>query len=173
MQVPVCGASILIVVGQGTPDDPDAELRRAIVDGDQLVATVARAVNTLPVAQGVVERVNLPEGYARTILKKTDVGTEPGTTFVEVSYKDTDAERAHRIANAIGETFSDQVSELNVSATPRNRSGVAGGDVARNPSVSRAPARRRAGAGDRDCARYRAGLPARVPGLRRAPRRKS
>ncbi len=61
---------------------------------------------------------DLPEGYAGTILKKTDVGTEPGTTFVEVSYKDTDPERAHRIANAIGETFSGQVSELNVSATP-------------------------------------------------------
>ncbi len=61
---------------------------------------------------------DLPEGYAGTILKKTDVGTEPGTTFVEVSYRDTDAERAHRIANAIGEKFSGQVSELNVSATP-------------------------------------------------------
>jgi capsular polysaccharide biosynthesis protein len=79
---------------------------------------------------------DLPEGYAGTILKKTDVGTEPGTTFVEVSYKDTDAERAQRIANAIGETFSGQVLELNVSASPRNRSGVAGGDVARNPRES-------------------------------------
>ena len=115
---------------------------------------------------------DLPEGYAGTILKKTDVGTEPGTTFVEVSYKDTDAERAQRIANAIGETFSGQVLELNVSASPRNRSGMAGGDVARNPRESRAPAQPRAGAGDRDCARYRVGLPARVPGLRRDPRRK-
>ena len=79
---------------------------------------------------------DLPEGYAGTILKKTDVGTEPGTTFVEVSYKVTDAERAQRIANALGETFSGQVLELNVSASPRNRSGVAGGDVARNPRES-------------------------------------
>jgi capsular polysaccharide biosynthesis protein len=37
--------------------------------------------------------------------------------FIEVSYKDTDPQRAQQTANAIGEVFSEQVSKVSPSAS--------------------------------------------------------
>ncbi len=119
-QTPTYETSILIVVGQETPAEVEADTAsvRDIVDSEVLIATVARAVDTRPVAQAAVERLNLPEGDVPVVLGNMDVAAEPGTTFIEVSYRDTDPRRAQLVANAIGEAFSDQVSELNLSATP-------------------------------------------------------
>lgn len=117
--------SILMVVGQETPvlteAEAAAEPARDIVDSEVLIATLARAVDTRPVAQAAVERLNLPEGDVPdvpVVLGNMTAAVEPGTAVIEVSYKDTKPRRAQLVANAIGEAFSDQASELNLSATP-------------------------------------------------------
>jgi capsular polysaccharide biosynthesis protein len=40
----------------------------------------------------------------------------PNTQFIRVSYTDTDPERARRVANAVGEVFSQRISEVSPSA---------------------------------------------------------
>ncbi len=120
-QTPTYKASSLVVIGQEKPDKSEALLSRGIADPEVIVvlsATAARAVDTLPVAQAVVEKLNLPEEDVPVVLANMNVEAEPGTLFIKVSYTDTDPRRAERVANAIGEVFSDQISELNVSAIP-------------------------------------------------------
>jgi len=121
-QTPTYETSILMVVGQETPvlteAEAAAEPARDIVDSEVLIATLARAVETRPVAQAAVERLNLPEGDVPVVLENMTAAVEPGTAVIEVSYEDTNPRRAQLVANAIGEAFSDQASELNLSATP-------------------------------------------------------
>jgi capsular polysaccharide biosynthesis protein len=117
LQTPAYQASSLIVIGQETPDDAEAVPGRGIADSEVLVATAVRAIVTRPVAQAVVEKLNLPEEVP-VVLANMNVEAEPGTMFIEVSYTATDPKRAQRVANAMDEVFSDQISELNVSATP-------------------------------------------------------
>lgn len=117
-QTPTYEASILIVVGQKSPAKGERLATKDIVDPDMLVATVARAVDTRPVAEGVVKRLNLPGTEVPEVMNNMNVAADPGTTFIQVSYRDSDPRQAQRIANTIGEAFSKQVSELNVTATP-------------------------------------------------------
>ncbi len=117
-QTPTYEASILIVVGQKAPDEAVDSAVKNIADSEMLVGTVARAVDTRPVAQAVVEKLNLPEAEVQAVVQRMDVAVEPGTAFIAVSVRDSDPRRAQLVANAIGEAFSEQVSELNVSATP-------------------------------------------------------
>lgn len=81
----------------------------------QLTLTVAEAVGTRPVAEGVIEELNLkltPEEF----LENLSVAQVSSTQFIQVSYRDPNPERAQRVANTIGEVFSEQVSEVSPSA---------------------------------------------------------
>ncbi len=118
-QTPTYQASILIAVGQETPDSPDEAARGgSLVDAEQLVATAATAIDAAPVAQGAVERLNLPGGEVPAVLAGMEAAAQPGTTFVEVTYTDTDPRQAQLIANAIGEEFSELAPTLNAGNTP-------------------------------------------------------
>jgi capsular polysaccharide biosynthesis protein len=117
-QTPTYEASILIVVGQKAPDEAVGPAVKNILDSEMLLGTVARAVDTRPVAQAVVEKLNLPEAEVQAVVQRVNVEVEPGTAFIAVSVRDNDPRRAQLVANAIGEAFSEQVSELNMSATP-------------------------------------------------------
>lgn len=118
-QTPTYEASILIVVGQKAPNKADTpSYTKDIVDPTTLVATVAKAVDTRPVAEGVAKKLNLPEEKVPALTKNMNVSVEPGTTFIQASYRDTDPRRAQLVANAIGEVFSKQVSKLNVTTAP-------------------------------------------------------
>lgn len=117
-RTPTYEASILIVVGQKSPSTSVGPGANAIADPTMLVATVARAVDTHPVAEEVVKKLNLPGTEATEVMNNMNVAADPGTTFIQVSYKDSNPRQAQLIANAIGEAFSKQVSKLNVTAVP-------------------------------------------------------
>jgi non-specific protein-tyrosine kinase len=117
-QPPTYEASIKIVVGQESTGDeklgPNAYAN--VADLEELALTVAKAVPTMPVAKGVVERLDLPEATARAVRSNISAEPDPGTLFVNVSYKDSDPERAQLIANTIGQVLSENISEVSVGA---------------------------------------------------------
>jgi capsular polysaccharide biosynthesis protein len=108
VQTPQYVASVTVLVGQDqgiseTPGDAAAL--------QDLTQTMAQAVASRRVAEGVIQRLDLPDS-PETVLG--NLGTEqiPDTQFVQVSYQDPNPEKAARVANAIGHVFSDQLSEV-------------------------------------------------------------
>lgn len=114
-QTPIYEASIKILVGQEQQSDAPSQLGSDVQGLQQLTLTVAEAVGTRPVAEGVIEELNLkltPEEF----LENLSVEQVSNTQFIQVSYRDTNPERAQQVANTIGEVFSEQVSEVSPSA---------------------------------------------------------
>ena len=73
------------------------------------------AVQTHPVAEGVIQRLNLsmtPTEFQDN-LSAEQIGT---TSFIDVSYTDTSPKRAQQIANAVGDVFSNEISDASPSA---------------------------------------------------------
>src|SRR3712207_5852128 len=68
----------------------------------------------MPVAKAVVEQLNLPELSAGEVLANMSVEKDPGTMFINVSYKDSDPQKAQLIANTIAEVSSQKISSENV-----------------------------------------------------------
>jgi capsular polysaccharide biosynthesis protein len=114
LQTPTYVASVQILVGQKTTGD--ITLNADVSDLQELALTVAKAVPTTPVAETVVERLDLPEGSAGEVLKNISAEPDPGTMFVNVSYRDSDPERAQLIANTIGQVLSEKISEVSLGA---------------------------------------------------------
>jgi capsular polysaccharide biosynthesis protein len=115
LQTPTYEASVLILVGQKTTGDTNLGAPD-VTDLQDLALTVAKAVPTTPIAETVVERLHLQEGSAGEVIKNVSAEPDPGTMFVNVSYKDSDPERAQLIANTIGRVLSGKISEVSVGA---------------------------------------------------------
>ena len=115
LQTPTYEASMMVLVGQKTTSDTNFNAAD-VTELQELALTVAQAVPTTPVAESVVERLNLQEASAEGVLNNISAEPDPGTMFVNVSYKDSDPERAQRIANAIGKVLSEKISEVSVGA---------------------------------------------------------
>jgi capsular polysaccharide biosynthesis protein len=115
LQTPTYEASVMILVGQKTTGDtlPGAA---DVSDLQDVALTVAKAVPTVPIAETVVERLNLQSEGTKKVLVNTSAEPDPGTMFVKISYRDSDAERAQLIANTTGEVLSDRISEVSVAA---------------------------------------------------------
>ena len=99
LQTPTYESSVLILIGEKTTGDTNAA--PDVADLQELTLTVAKAAPTTPVAEAVVERLkDLPEGSAGRdtrageVLANTSAEPDPGTLFVNVSYKDSDKESA-------------------------------------------------------------------------------
>lgn len=108
-QTPVYEGSIKILVGQ--EGDPTS-LASEVPGLQQLTQTMAELVNTRPVAESVIQELNLgvaPEDF----LANLDVQQISSTQAIEVSYRDSSPERAAEAANTVGDVFANRVSELN------------------------------------------------------------
>ena len=115
MQTPTYETSVMILVGQETTGDTNLGAAD-VSDLQELALTVAKAVPTTPIAETVVERLNLQEGSAGEVIRNVSAEPDPGTMFVNVSYSDTDPERAQLIANTIGKVLSEKISVVSVGA---------------------------------------------------------
>jgi capsular polysaccharide biosynthesis protein len=115
LQTPTYEASVLILVGQEVTGETNLGAAD-VTDLQELALTVAKAVPTSPIADTVVERLDLPEGSAGEVINNVSAEPDPGTMFVNVSYKDSDPERAQLIANTIGKVLSEKISEVSVGA---------------------------------------------------------
>ncbi|MGH3089831.1 MAG: YveK family protein, partial [Rubrobacteraceae bacterium] len=116
IEEPEYQASIKILVGQESEDSEEASALGGAVQGLQDVTlTMAEAVETRSVAEEVIERLDLqmPPGDFLTQLDSEPV---PNTQFIEVTYTDGNPEEASRVANTIGEVFSERVSDISPNA---------------------------------------------------------
>ncbi len=114
-QTPTYQASIKILVSQKSTEDTNFRLLAGDVSALQdLTLTAAKAADTMPVARAVVEQLNLPELSAREVLANMTAEPDPGTMFVNISYKDSDPKRAQLTANAIGQVLSEKISEVSL-----------------------------------------------------------
>jgi capsular polysaccharide biosynthesis protein len=107
-QPPLYEASIKILVGRegqliNNPND--------VIGLQGMTNTMATAVATRPVAEAVIRQQGL-RLKSKGFLENLSVQAIPETQFVEARYEDSNPERAKRVANAIGTTFSGRVSEL-------------------------------------------------------------
>jgi protein tyrosine kinase modulator len=125
-RTPQYEASVQILVGQerGIADTP------IDVNGlQQVTQTMADGVSSRPVARAVISQEGLQMTTEEFLEERLSVEQIDGTQFIRVDYKDASPERAQRVANAVGNVFSEQVSEVSPSAntttaTVWNRAGL-------------------------------------------------
>ena len=133
-QTPTYEASIKILVGQKSR--AKSNLGSSISGLQTFTLTVARAVPTTPIAEAVVERLNLPNGSAGKVIRNMSVEQDPGTMFIDVTYTDSDPKRAQLVANAIGQVVSQKIGEVSLGA---NRITAALWQPAQLPSTPVSP----------------------------------
>ncbi len=111
-QTPKYQASITILVGQerGITEAPED-----VMGLQQLTQTMAVGVSSRPVAEAVIRQEDL-RMTTEELLEGMSVEQIPDTQFIRVGYTDTDPERARRVANAVGEAFSERISEVSSNA---------------------------------------------------------
>jgi capsular polysaccharide biosynthesis protein len=115
LQTPVYEASIKILVGQEQGSSAPGSLGNDVMGLQQLTRTVAELVNDRPVAEEVVRRLGLPmtAGELAGNLEARPLGE---TQVIQVNYRDPSPQRAQQVADAVGEVFSEQISEVSPSA---------------------------------------------------------
>lgn len=111
LQTPQYEASVRMLVGQ---DQGITASPNEAVGLQQLTQTMAVAADSRPVAQSVINRLNL-DLTTEEFFENLSVEQVSATQFIEISYRAPTAEEAQRIANATGEAFSEQISEVSNS----------------------------------------------------------
>jgi capsular polysaccharide biosynthesis protein len=115
MQTPTYAASIKIMVGQQPGKGGYTNLNSDVTGLQQITQTMAQVVDTRPVAEEVVRRLDLQES-PDYVLANTTAEQINATALIQVTYKDTSPEQAQQVVNTIGEVFSKQVSKVSVGA---------------------------------------------------------
>jgi capsular polysaccharide biosynthesis protein len=72
----------------------------------ELTQTMVHAIDSRPVAEEVIQRLGLQMKPAELLDRLTAEQIE-GTSFIVLTYEDTDPERARLIVNTVGEVFSE------------------------------------------------------------------
>jgi protein tyrosine kinase modulator len=137
-QTPVYEASAKLVVGQkrGVPQDSDL-VNNAAGPQDPLALLVVEAIDSRPVAEEVIQRLGLRMEHSE-LVENLSVEPEGSTVFLQLSYKDTDPERAQRIVNTVGLVSSERVPEAigranDVVVTMYEDASVPGSPVSPDP----------------------------------------
>lgn len=101
LQTPKYEASIKILVGQVAEPEDALSLQN-------LTLTVAEAIDSRPVADAVIGKLDLRTTPEKFLEDNMSVEEVPDTQFIVVSYTASNPEKAQRVANTIGTTFSEQ-----------------------------------------------------------------
>lgn len=112
---PTYEASAKLLVGQERQPDAPSSLGSDVQGLQQITQTVAEAADSRPIAETVIEEAGLPvtpQEFLRDHLTVEQVGA---TQFIELSYRDTDPQRAQLAVNTMGEVFAEQISEVSAS----------------------------------------------------------
>jgi capsular polysaccharide biosynthesis protein len=117
-QTPTYEASALVFVdqrslAQGTgngkiqliPLAPAPETLRAIT------LTMTDTIDSRPVAEEVIQRLGLQISPAE-LLDNLTIEQDAGTSFIRLTYEDTDPERAKQIVTTVGEVSSERISPI-------------------------------------------------------------
>jgi len=136
-QTPTYEASITILVGQerGITETPND-----VIGLQQLTQTMVGAVSSRRVAEAVIRQQDLRMTSDKFLEEHLSVEQVPNTQWIQVSYRDVSPERAQQVANAVGDVFSKQISEVSpnanaiaITATVWERAVVPDAPVTPNP----------------------------------------
>ncbi len=114
-QTPMYEASIRVLIGQAPASVPQGNLGGDIEGLRRLTQTMAEAVGTRPIANEVIDRLDL-QTTPGDLLSQLSARQVADTQFISIRYRDPSPERAQRVVNAVGEVFSERVSEVSPSA---------------------------------------------------------
>ncbi|WP_240432625.1 PAS domain S-box protein [Rubrobacter indicoceani] len=113
LQTPQYESSVRMLVGQ---DQGITESPNEAVGLQQLTQTMAVAADSRPVAQAVIDELNL-DLTTDEFFENLTVEQVSSTQFIEIIYRSPDPQEAQRIANATGEAFSEQISQVSEGST--------------------------------------------------------
>jgi len=122
-QAPTYQASVMILVAQGQPGDAPEEvvdpggLSGEIEGLQQVTLTMVEAIQTRPIAEGVIGRLGLRMSPDE-LLHNMDAEQVHSSAFIQVKYEADSPQKAQLIANTIGDVFCERVSELRTSVNP-------------------------------------------------------
>ena len=113
-QTPMYQASIKVLVRQERVGNQPGSLGGDVQGLKDLTKTMVEGVNSRPIAEAVVEQLNLQMSPGEILgrLSTRQVGT---TQFIQISYQDPSPERARLVADTIGEVFSTRIYDLTPS----------------------------------------------------------
>ena len=115
LQTPTYQASTKILIGQTGGKVQPGTLGSDVQGLQQITQTMVEAIDSRSVAGEVIRRLDLrisPDDFLKKHLGVEQIST---TQFIRVTYEASDPRQAQRVANTIGEVFSDQVSGISAS----------------------------------------------------------
>jgi capsular polysaccharide biosynthesis protein len=101
-------ASIIILVSQEEYAGPSANLAGDVEGLQMLTQTLTEVVRTRPVAEAVIQKLNLSMS-PESLLENLRAQQTAGTSLIEVTYMDSSPKRAEQVANTLGDEFSSRV----------------------------------------------------------------
>jgi len=137
-QTPVYETSAALWLGQKQSQDGDQPNLMSSIEGlQQLTHTVAIAIESRPVAEEVIQRRGLQMG-PQDFLDNLTVEQIEDSSFLLLSYRDTDPGRAKEVVNDVSDVSTERISEANASTsditvTVWERAAVPESPVSPNP----------------------------------------
>ena len=116
-QPPSYEATSKVLVGQQQPKQADSvSLDGSNIQGLQMVTqTMTVAIASEPIAESVVQQLDLTNS-SENLLKNLSVQQVEGTQFIELTYSDSDPQRAQMIVNTVGDVAAKRISESSAGA---------------------------------------------------------
>ncbi|CAA9551442.1 MAG: Tyrosine-protein kinase [uncultured Thermomicrobiales bacterium] len=119
-QQPMYSATSTLLISQSDPSQQDLSGLQA---GERLGSTYQQLVNTDPVLQAVIDRLQLPLTIA-DLRGSVSASVVTGTQLLRVSVSDSDPARAARIADAVAEEFSVVISQRSTQLSSGSREAL-------------------------------------------------
>lgn len=118
LHTPEYDASAKMLVGQEPVEDSErvGSLGSDIQGLQQATQTVAVAIGSKPVAQTVVQDLDL-SADPEALIENLTVEQVQATQFVELTYRDTDPQRAEEVVNGIANVASARISGSSAGAS--------------------------------------------------------
>lgn len=114
IQTPLYEADIKVLIGQKQDSAPE-NLGSEIPGLQQLTQTMVEAASSRRTAEAVIQELDLSTS-PETLLQDLNVEQIGATQFIEISYRDSNPQRAQQVVDTVGEVFSSQISEVSPSA---------------------------------------------------------
>ena len=134
-QQPVYQSSIQMLIAQESGISETPTNAGGLID---LTATMTVLVSNRTSAEEVIRQEDLQISPDAFIDERLSVSQVEETQVIEITYSDTDPQRAQRVANAFGDVFSERIANLDsgasaITATVVESAVVPGGPVSPNP----------------------------------------
>jgi capsular polysaccharide biosynthesis protein len=122
-QTPTYEASALLLVGESSPAQETGNGKIQLIPNapapgglQDLTHKMTMAIDTSPVAEGAIRRLGLRMKPAE-LLDRLSVEQDTGTSFIRLTYQDTDPQRARLIVNTVGEVSSGRIPLISAAGS--------------------------------------------------------